>query len=113
MRGAQAEDAALRLLLAHGLKLVCRNYRCRGGELDLVMLDGQTLVVVEVRARSHAGFASALESIDRRKQDRLVHATQMFLAAHPAHAGRAVRFDVLGFGADGRANWVRAAFDAA
>lgn len=113
MRGAEAEDAALRLLQARGLRLVCRNYRCRGGELDLVLLDGQTLVIVEVRARSHAAFATAAESVDARKQGRIIHAAQWFLGAHPEHARRTVRFDVVGFDGGGRPDWIRAAFDAA
>jgi putative endonuclease len=111
MDGAAAEDAALRRLLAAGLKLVTRNFRCRGGELDLVMLDGAALVVVEVRARSHPGFASAAESVDARKQQRIVLATQLFLASHPQHAQRALRFDVVAFDG-GRAQWIKSAFDA-
>lgn len=112
MHGAEAEDAAQRLLEARGLRLVCRNYRCRGGELDLVMLDGEALVVVEVRARSHPGFASAAESVDARKQARIVHATQLFLASHPREAMRPLRFDVVTFDGAGRSDWIRGAFDA-
>jgi putative endonuclease len=112
MEGAAAEDAALRRLLAAGLKLVARNFRVRGGELDLVMLDGAALVVVEVRARSHRGFASAAESVDARKQRRIVHAAQLFLAGHPQHAQRALRFDVVAFdGDDCHGQWIRNAFD--
>lgn len=112
-RGAQAEDAALRLLEHGGLRLVARNFRCRGGELDLVMLDGETLVIVEVRARGNAHFASAAESVDARKQARIVLATQMYLLKYAPHAQRAIRFDVVAF--DGRSGprWIRAAFDAA
>ncbi|WP_348819409.1 YraN family protein [Fontimonas sp. SYSU GA230001] len=111
-RGAHAEDAALRLLAGAGLQLVARNFRCRGGELDLVMLDGRTLVVVEVRARGSAGFASAAESVDARKQARIVRATQLFVAAQPEHAQRAIRFDVVAFDGAGHPDWIRAAFDA-
>jgi len=113
MRGADAEDAALRLLLRRGLRIVCRNFRCKAGELDLVMLDGDTLVVVEVRARGHRGFASAAESIDARKQMRIVVATQLFLARHPAHAERALRFDVVAFDGGAAPQWIKSAFDVA
>lgn len=112
-RGAQAEDAALRLLERGGLRLVARNFRCRGGELDLVMLDGETLVIVEVRARGSARFASAAESVDARKQARIVLATQMFLVKQPRHAQRAIRFDVVAFDGAGAPRWIQAAFDAA
>ncbi|MFA5941999.1 MAG: YraN family protein [Sinimarinibacterium sp.] len=111
-RGAQAEDAALRLLANGGLRLVARNFRCRGGELDLVMLDGVTLVIVEVRARASARFASAAESIDARKQTRIVLATQMFVVTHPQHAQRAIRFDVVAFDGTHAPRWIQAAFDA-
>lgn len=111
VRGADAEDAALALLQRAGLKLLARNFRCRGGELDLVMLDGEVLIVAEVRARNHPGFASAAESVDARKQARIVLATQMFLAAHPQHARRAVRFDVVAFDGSSGPQWIRAAFD--
>lgn len=111
MNGAAAEDAALRLLERHGLRLIARNARFRGGELDLVMRDGETLVIIEVRSRAASCFASAIESIDARKRAKLVLATQLFLAAHPEHAERAVRFDVVAFD-EGRPQWVKAAFDA-
>lgn len=110
MDGAAAEDAALRLLQKRGLRLVARNARFRGGELDLVMLDGALLVVVEVRARSASRFASAVESIDARKRGRIITATQMFLAAHPEHAARALRFDVVTFDGDA-SRWIENAFD--
>lgn len=111
MDGAAAEEAALQWLQRQGLRLVTRNARFRGGELDLVMRDGEMLVIVEVRARSASQFASAVESIDRRKRERLIHATQLFLAAHPEHAERALRFDVVTFD-DGRPRWIENAFDA-
>ena len=68
MKGAREEDLALRYLESRGLRLVGRNLRAPGGELDLVMRDGAALVVVEVRKRSHRGFGNAAESVDRRKQ---------------------------------------------
>lgn len=111
--GARAEAAALQLLERSGLKLVARNYRCRGGELDLVLLDGATLVIAEVRARSRSRFASAAESIDGRKQARIAVAAQMFVATHPQHAQRPLRFDVVAFDEGQSPNWIRAAFDGA
>ncbi len=111
MTGAEAEEAALHWLTREGLKPLARNFRCRGGELDLVMLDGEVLAVVEVRARRHSGFASAAESVDGRKQQRIILATQMFLAAQPQHAQRALRFDVVAFDAQREPQWIRAAFD--
>lgn len=111
LRGANAESRALRHLEARGLELVNRNWRCKGGELDLVMRDGETLAIIEVRSRSRADFGSALESVDARKQGRLIHAAQLFLASHREHANREVRFDVVAL--DGNElQWLKAAFDA-
>jgi putative endonuclease len=111
VNGADAEDAALRLLERRGLKLVARNARFRGGELDLVMRDGEVLVIVEVRARSVSRFASAVESVDARKRQKILLAAQLFVAAHPEHAERALRFDVVAYDGD-RVQWIANAFDA-
>ncbi|WP_293369100.1 YraN family protein [Nevskia sp.] len=110
LRGVTAETRALRFLEARGLTLIERNWRCKGGELDLVMLDGHALAVIEVRSRARSDYGSALESVDARKQGRLVHATQLFLAAHQAHAQREVRFDVVTL-ENGEPQWLKAAFD--
>lgn len=111
MRGAAAEQRALNLLRAQGLKLVARNWRCRGGELDLVMCDDDTLVFVEVRARRRADYGSAAASIDERKRQRLIHAARSFLATHPEYGNSAARFDVVTFDGDARPHWLRNAFD--
>ena len=94
--GCAAEQAALEHLQQHKLRLVTRNFNVRGGELDLIMLDGATLVFVEVRLRSSSGLVNALESVNLTKQRRVIHAAQCFLATHPEHAARACRFDVMG-----------------
>jgi putative endonuclease len=79
-RGAAAEALALRFLRAHGLRIVARNYRCRGGEIDLIARDGQTLVFVEVRLRSNRAFGGAAESITATKRRRLRLAAGRYLA---------------------------------
>lgn len=79
-RGAAAETLAEQYLVAQGLRIVQRNFRCRGGEIDLIAADGETLVFVEVRLRSSVRFGGAAASIDAGKQARLRHAAQVFLA---------------------------------
>lgn len=114
-RGAAAEALAEAFLARQGLRTVARRVRCRGGEIDLVCLDGDTLVFVEVRLRSSRGFGGAAESITRDKRRRIVFAAQWWLAgAGRAHARRPMRFDaVLLDGAEARdPAWLRAAFDA-
>lgn len=110
--GKDAETTAAEFLGRQGLRLLIRNFRTRRGELDLVLLDGATLVVAEVRKRSHPAFGGALASIDARKRGRIIQATRQLLAQRPALAQRAVRFDVIGLDAAGKINWVRGAFDA-
>lgn len=110
--GTDAENTACDHLQRHALKLLLRNYRTRRGELDLVMLDGETLVVVEVRHRSHAAFGGALASVDLRKRHRIILATRLLLQQHPAWAERPIRFDVIAIEPTGKLHWVRGAFDA-
>ena len=82
--GRAAEDRALKELSAAGLRLVARNFRCRLGEIDLVMREGDTLVFVEVRQRRSARFGDAAESVTAAKQRKLQAAAALFVAWHPA-----------------------------
>lgn len=77
--GKAAEDTAAAYLYERGLHLVERNWRCRGGEIDLIMREGKVLVFVEVRARKNARFGGAAASITTSKQARLIHAAQLYL----------------------------------
>lgn len=112
--GAAAEAAALEYLLARGLKPIARNYRCRGGELDLVMLDGKTLALIEVRYRASADFGGAAASVTWRKQRRLILAARHLLMTRKELRHYPARFDVVALsGADRRSlhiEWIKAAF---
>jgi putative endonuclease len=79
-RGAAAEGLAASFLVARGLVIVQRNYRCRGGEIDLIVRDGETLVFVEVRLRRNRAFGTAAESITAAKRRRLRLAARHYLA---------------------------------
>lgn len=107
--GGAAETRAARFLASAGLVIVARNYRTRLGEIDLVARDGATLVFVEVRMRSSAGFGGAAGSIGSRKQARLVAAARQFLTRFRHQPP--CRFDVVTLEGD-EAKWMRAAFDA-
>jgi putative endonuclease len=78
--GEEAEQAALRYLEQEGLRLVETNYRCKGGEIDLIMQDKSCLVFVEVRYRSGNRHGSALDSIDQHKQRRITLAAEHYLS---------------------------------
>ena len=114
-RGDAVETAALGFLQQHGLHLLARNAQARGGELDLVMRDGDTLVFVEVRYRANRGFGGGAASVDAGKRRKLVHAARVFLARLPQHADAPCRFDVIdasGAPAAPRIDWLRDAFRA-
>jgi putative endonuclease len=111
--GRRAEQRAADHLISHGLELVLANYRCRFGELDLVMRDGPTLAVVEVRQRAAAQFGGAAASVTRGKQRRIVLATRHLLLTHAALRTLPVRFDVVTLEpapAGMRIEWLRDAF---
>ena len=91
--GVLGESAAELFLRAKGYKIVARRYRAPVGEIDLVMLDGETLVFIEVKAR--AGIDEALFSITPKMQKRIWAAAEHFAAAHPEHQARPMRIDVM------------------
>ncbi|MCC7259105.1 MAG: YraN family protein [Gammaproteobacteria bacterium] len=114
-KGALAEDAALTFLEQQGLRLMQRNYRCRWGEIDLVMREAATLVIVEVRYRTSSALLEPGLSVDARKRRRLLQAARRFLQEHPHEARRSVRFDVVSLSGPldaPRCRWFRGAFDA-
>ena len=87
-----AERLARAYLEGRGLVTLEANVPSRGGELDLVMRDGQAIVFVEVRQRGHAGFGGAAESLDARKRAKVRRAAERWLARHGRHEDP-VRFD--------------------
>lgn len=81
--GQIAEELAARFLEDRGLTVLARNYRCRGGEVDLICREKQVLVFVEVRLRRNANYGGAAASITSGKQRRIILAAQHYLAAQP------------------------------
>jgi putative endonuclease len=79
-RGAAAEALAAEFLATRGLAIVARNYRCRGGEIDLIARDRELLVFVEVRLRTGKAFGGAAASITPVKRLRLERAARHYLA---------------------------------
>lgn len=107
--GAAAEALAADHLQRRGLRLLQRNYRCRLGEIDLVMADGPVTVFVEVRLRRNADFGGAAASITAAKRLRILRAARHYLAGRPEPV---CRFDVVlldALAAD-RIEWIRDAF---
>lgn len=109
-KGSEAEDLARGYLQARGLKLLSANYRCRYGELDLVMRDGAQLVVVEVRSRRSDRHGAPEASITRRKRRSVMRAARCFVRDNPQFNGMMLRFDVVGVVTDAaraRFRWIR------
>lgn len=115
--GEQGEERAERWLAERGLKLVERNYQCRAGEIDLVMLDPnpsdtEVLAFVEVRLRGPGARVDSIDSVDERKQRRLISAARHFLMTRPEWGEHACRFDVVGIdGKEGQLRWIPGAFE--
>jgi putative endonuclease len=103
-QGRRWEQAALAHLERHGLALVETNFRCKGGEIDLVMRERDTLVFVEVRQRADRSHGGAAASITPAKVRRLVRAAQYYLLRFPRIPP--CRFDVVAFDGD-QLDWLR------
>jgi len=113
LSGNAAEDAACRALVALGYEIVTRNFRGRGGELDIVALEDSVLAIVEVRYRSRRDFGGGAASITTAKRARIVRAARELLARNPALARFPARFDVVEVEGDidrPRCKLIRAAF---
>jgi putative endonuclease len=115
--GDDYEERAVELLNNSGLRILNRNFSRKTGEIDIIAQDGKYLVFLEVRGRSHYGYAGAAASIDRRKQLRIIRTAQLYLRANPRWANSPCRFDVIAFeprqpGSDSGANWIQSAFTA-
>lgn len=93
--GRWGEKRSQRFLKRKGLKTLTRNFSCKAGEIDLIMVDtDRTIVFVEVRTRADETFGSAESSITRSKKTRLIRTARYFLATHDID-DRPFRFDVV------------------
>ena len=99
--GEYAERLAVKYLKRKGYEILMRNFRVRGGEIDIIALKGRSLVFVEVRARAEGAVVDAAESVTLKKRVRVIRAAKAYLARHPkALESFTIRFDVITF--DGR-----------
>lgn len=92
--GRDGEAAAERLLGRAGMRLLARRFRCRAGEIDLVVRDGAVIVFVEVKTRSGTAWGDPAAAVDARKRARIARAAQVFLAGYGLE-GELCRFDVV------------------
>ncbi len=113
--GARAEQLAARFLRRQGLRIRATNYRTPRGEIDLIAEHNETLVFAEVRLRSDARFGNAAESIDSRKQQRIVYASAHYLHSEQLGDTHPCRFDAICLTPDNSRDgyhleWIRDAF---
>ena len=114
-QGDAAEERACRHLEGAGFTIAGKNYRTRGGEIDIVARKGDLLVFVEVRSRGDAGFGTPEETVTHAKRRRVVAAARRYLSTVPPSSWREARFDVIAIEGVGNAAVLRhypAAFDA-
>lgn len=112
-RGAAIEQIAAQWLRQQGLTLITQNHSVKGGELDLIMRDGDILVFVEVKYRTSTRYGHPLETVTYQKQQRLVRAARLYIAR--GGSSSPCRFDILaiiGKPPTLEFHWVKAAFDA-
>ena len=93
--GKKGEDRAVEALVAAGMDIITRNFRCRMGEIDIIALDGDTLVFAEVKAWAFYGIENLSYSINPKKQRRIIETAKYFLSINRQYYGRAIRFDVV------------------
>jgi putative endonuclease len=106
--GVAGEDLAAAWYAERGYEVVARNWRCRDGELDLIVADGGSLVFCEVKTRSSLAFGSPLEAVTHAKRQRIRRLAARWLDEHPRRAP-SLRFDVVAV-LDGRIDVVEGAF---
>ena len=93
--GKKGENRAAEALISAGMSIIARNFRCRRGEIDIIALDGETLVFAEVKAWSTFGMENLPYSVNRKKQARIIETAKYFLSVYRQYYGRAIRFDVV------------------
>ena len=93
--GQQAEALACSFLEQQGLTLITKNYRCPLGEIDIIMLDGATVVFIEVRLRRLGRFGRAEDSVTQQKQQKIIRTAQHFRKNYPNYSSQACRFDIV------------------
>jgi len=113
--GQKAEDLAESFLRSQGLSSLLKNFRCKLGEIDLIMRDKDAIVFVEVRLRTNSFFTQAAESVNFRKQRKLINTARFYLQQAGLVDKVACRFDVIAMQnniAIKSSDWIQNAFDA-
>jgi putative endonuclease len=117
--GSEAEKAAEKMLQEAGLQILARNFQCKMGEIDLIAKENvntgitkekTTIVFVEVRRRSHGGFGSGFDSVDYRKQQKLIRTAHLYLQHYKFFNQYPCRFDIVSVRSLSDIQWIKNAF---
>ena len=110
IKGDDKERLAEAYLASKGFTLIERNFLCKAGEIDIIMLDGEYLVFIEVRYRKNKDFGGALASITPSKQRKLRRAAELYLLKNFSNTPPNCRFDAVGIEGDDEIEWIKNAF---
>ncbi|MCL2065896.1 MAG: YraN family protein [Treponema sp.] len=108
--GKKGEERAADALEASGMRIIAKNVRSRNGEVDIVALEGQTIVFVEVKSWSVFGMEDLQYSLDEKKQRRIIETAKYFLSGHREYSRMTIRFDVVFVGKDDSVSHLASAF---
>ena len=100
-KGRAGEDAAVCYLEKKGLRILQRNFRSRSGEVDIIALEGETVIFTEVKTWSAYGIEALEQSLDAKKQRKIIETSKYFLSLHREYKYMAIRFDVIFISPDG------------
>ena len=94
-KGRDGEEAAVVFLENMGMQILERNFRSRTGEVDIIALDGETLVFTEVKTWSAYGIDALEQALNTKKKHKIIETSKYFLALHRKYRYMAIRFDVV------------------
>ena len=110
----QKEQQAKHWLTQQGINIIAENFRCKGGEIDLIGLNTQSqLIFFEVKYRKQTNYGNPAETVNHQKQQRIIKCAQNYLLKHPQYQDSAMQFDVITFTAKQQTpEWIQNAFEA-
>jgi len=94
-KGQAGETAAAIHLEKKGMKIIDKNFRSRTGEIDIIALEGETLVFAEVKSWSVYGIEALEQALDAKKKHKIIKTSKYFLSLHREYRYMAIRFDVI------------------
>jgi len=100
-KGRAGEDTAASYLEEKGIKILEKNFRSRMGEIDIIALDGETLIFVEVKNWSHYGIDALEQAINTKKRHKIIETSKYFLSLHRKYRYMAIRYDVIFISSEG------------